>query len=84
LFSIVSKGAVSKGCFLMMSGEELSAGKYTECEESVLGVLGLVRVSPSHTLVWVQTDSDQRYLKNILIVISSWTTSDPSWEASDW
>jgi hypothetical protein len=25
----------------MMSGEESSAGKYTQCEESELGVLGL-------------------------------------------
>jgi hypothetical protein len=43
-----------------------------------------VRVSPSHTPGWVQTDSDRRDLKNILIVISSRTTLDSSWEASDW
>jgi hypothetical protein len=43
-----------------------------------------VRVSPSRTLVWVQTDSGHRDLKNILIAISSQTTSDPSWEASAW
>jgi hypothetical protein len=33
---------------------------------------------------WVQTDSSRRDLKNILIAISSRTTSDPSWEASAW
>jgi hypothetical protein len=32
----------------------------------------------------VQTDSGCRDLKNILIAISPWTTSDPSWEASAW
>ena len=40
LFSIVSKGTVLKNCCPMMSEEESSAGKYTECDESVLGVLG--------------------------------------------
>jgi hypothetical protein len=43
---------------------------------------GLVRVSPSCTPVWVQTDSGCRDLRNILTAILSWTTSDPSWEAS--
>jgi hypothetical protein len=32
----------------------------------------------------VRTDSDRRDLKKILIAISPWTTSDPSWEASAW
>lgn len=40
LFSIVSNGMVSGSCFPMMSKEESSAGKYVECDESVLGVLG--------------------------------------------
>jgi hypothetical protein len=39
-FSMASKGAVSRNCFLKLSEEESSAGTYTECNESVLGVLG--------------------------------------------
>jgi hypothetical protein len=39
-FSMASKGAVSRNCFLKLSKEESSAGKYTECNELVLGVLG--------------------------------------------
>ena len=43
LFSIVSNGMVLGDLFSMMAEEESSAGKYMECEESVLvlGVLGL-------------------------------------------
>jgi hypothetical protein len=33
---------------------------------------------------WVQMDSSRRDLKNVLIAISSRTTSDLSWEASAW
>jgi hypothetical protein len=40
LFSIVSKGMVLGKCFSKLSEEESSAGKYTECDKSVLGVLG--------------------------------------------
>jgi hypothetical protein len=43
-----------------------------------------VKVSPSRTPVRVQMDSSCRNLKNILIAISSQTTSDLSWEASAW
>ena len=39
--SMVGNDAVSGGCFSRMSEVESSAGKYTECDESVLGVLGL-------------------------------------------
>ena len=38
-FSMVSKSTVSGNCFLKMSEEESSAGKYIECNKSVLGVL---------------------------------------------
>ena len=39
-FSMVSKGMVSGNCFPKMSEEESSAGKYTECNKLVPGVLG--------------------------------------------
>jgi hypothetical protein len=42
---MVSKGAVSRNCFLKLSEEESSARKYTECDESVLGVLGAWNVT---------------------------------------
>ena len=50
------------------------------CIESQFESLENVRVSLSCTLTWVQTDSEQRDLKEYLNVISSWTTLDLCWE----
>ena len=44
-YSIASKSTVSGNCFLKMSEEESLAGKYMECDKSVLGVLGAWNVT---------------------------------------
>ena len=45
MFSIVSNGTVSGNSFLKVSEEESFAGKYMECDKSVLGVLGAQNVT---------------------------------------
>src|ERR1700678_4141363 len=43
--SMVSNNMVSEDCFPKMLEEESSAKKYTDCDKSVLGVLGLRNVN---------------------------------------
>src|SRR6202789_2411685 len=52
LSSIVSNNAVLGDCFPKMLEEESCAKKYTDCNESVLGVLGLRNANILNCLDW--------------------------------